>query len=426
VLLVAGAAHGQSKLTLASGSAARGGSVSLELSLENSSEGGPSALQWTLSYPSKDIASMSVTPGPSLAAASKSLSCNPESGAVTCLVSGQNKNRISNGAMATVKVTLSQASNGRFSIPIDSAAAASPDATEMTLAGTAGAVKVGGPGSPTVSALQCSPATLASGSSSTCTVMLSDAAPAGGYSVAVASSHSAVSVPSSVQVASSLKTTTFTAVAGTVSANQAVTLTATFNGSSATATLNVTPPVLQPLTVTALQCSPVIVNTSSTCTVTILKPAPSSGTPVTLSVNNPALTLPAATTVAAGATTATFTVNAAPGISDQPVVLTATLNGSSISTSLTVKSSLAAAYAFDEGSGSAIADASGNWITGQIQGAARAGGKHGGALSFNGTTHVDLGNPASLQTTGGMCWTAWVYSTGHPTDGCQIIAKSTG
>ena len=45
---------------------------------------------------------------------------------------------------------------------------------------------------------------------------------------------------------------------------------------------------------------------------------------------------------------------------------------------------LVAAYAFDEGSGTVAADASGNGHQGSILGAAWATGRHGPALSFSG------------------------------------------
>ena len=60
-----------------------------------------------------------------------------------------------------------------------------------------------------------------------------------------------------------------------------------------------------------------------------------------------------------------------------------------------------AAYAFDEGSGTTVADASGNGNTGTSRNATwTTAGKFGGALSFNGTTaRVNIPNSASLQLT---------------------------
>ena len=186
------------------------------------------------------------------------------------------------------------------------------------------------------------------------------------------------------------------------------------------------------VTLTKLACSPISVaaGASSTCTVTLSAAAPSGGSVVTLSDNSSALTTPASATVAAGASTASFTVTAGSVTSSQSVTITAALNGSSATASLTLAAptvtSLSAAYGFGEGTGSTTADASGNGITGQIQGATWTTGKYATALSFNGTTnYVDLGSPAALQSTSSMTWSAWVYAAGNPPDDGQIVAMST-
>ena len=87
---------------------------------------------------------------------------------------------------------------------------------------------------------------------------------------------------------------------------------------------------------------------------------------------------------------------------------------------------LVAAYNFNEGSGTTVSDASGNGITGNIFGATwTTGGRYGNALSFNGSSsYVDLGNPALLQITGSMTWSAWVKAAANPPDDGQIVAKS--
>ena len=71
---------------------------------------------------------------------------------------------------------------------------------------------------------------------------------------------------------------------------------------------------------------------------------------------------------------------------------------------------LVAAYGFDEGSGSSVADASGNGNTGAVSGATwAAAGKFGKALSFNGTSaRVNVSDAVSLHLTTGMTLEAWV------------------
>ena len=93
---------------------------------------------------------------------------------------------------------------------------------------------------------------------------------------------------------------------------------------------------------------------------------------------------------------------------------------------LVANAALVAAYSFNEGTGTTVADASGNGNTGTIVGATwTTAGKYGNALSFNGTSsYVNLGNPTSLRLTGSMTLSAWVLATGNPPDDGQIIAKS--
>ena len=87
---------------------------------------------------------------------------------------------------------------------------------------------------------------------------------------------------------------------------------------------------------------------------------------------------------------------------------------------------LIAAYAFNEGTGTTVTDASGHGLTGTISGATwTTGGKYGNALSFNGTSsYVDLGNPALLQIAGSTTVSAWVKAAANPADDGQIVAKS--
>src|SRR5438132_6201092 len=72
--------------------------------------------------------------------------------------------------------------------------------------------------------------------------------------------------------------------------------------------------------------------------------------------------------------------------------------------------SLVAAYAFEAGTGSTVADASGNGNTGTIINATWAtAGKYGHALSFNGSNaRVDIKDVASLRLTTALTLEAWV------------------
>src|SRR4051794_18497336 len=103
------------------------------------------------------------------------------------------------------------------------------------------------PQAPTLAALQCTPATLASGQQSACVVSMT-AAPSGATTVSLASSNSVVSLPSSVTIPAGATFTSFSAVAGTLAANGTAVLSATLPGTtqSASATLQLTAPAPTP------------------------------------------------------------------------------------------------------------------------------------------------------------------------------------
>jgi Concanavalin A-like lectin/glucanases superfamily len=88
-------------------------------------------------------------------------------------------------------------------------------------------------------------------------------------------------------------------------------------------------------------------------------------------------------------------------------------------------SGLVAAYAFDEGAGSVVADASGNGHTGTISGATWiAAGRYNRGLDFNGTNAlVTIGDAAKLDLTTGMTLAAWVYPTPTLTNWSTVVMK---
>ena len=180
-----------------------------------------------------------------------------------------------------------------------------------------------------VSGVVCSPTTLRQAAVSTCTVTLTQTAPAGGSSVTLASSNALVTIPASVTVGTGATTATFSATAApTIASNQSATVTATLGSSSQTATISLLAPVL----VSGVACSPTSLGQSavSICTVTLTQTAPAGGLSVTLASNNASLTMPVSVTVASGSTTATFSATAAASIaSNQSTTVTATLGISS-------------------------------------------------------------------------------------------------
>ena len=87
-----------------------------------------------------------------------------------------------------------------------------------------------------------------------------------------------------------------------------------------------------------------------------------------------------------------------------------------------------AAYAFNEGSGTTAADASGHGLIGTLtNGGTWGAGRNASAVQLDGINDfVELGNPAALQLTGSMTVSAWVNSAAFPADDAAIVSKRSG
>ncbi|HMF77538.1 MAG TPA: hypothetical protein VK604_17910 [Bryobacteraceae bacterium] len=178
------------------------------------------------------------------------------------------------------------------------------------------------------------PASVAGGSSSTGTVTLTGAAPAGGASISLSSDNSAATVPSSVTVPAGGTSATFTVATTAVGAPATATIIASYNSADRTAALTITAPTA--LSTVSLNPTSVVRGTSSTGTVTLGSAAPTGGISVALSSNNAAATVPASVTVAAGSTTANFTVTTTAGATAATATITATYSGVSKTAALTM------------------------------------------------------------------------------------------
>src|SRR5262245_61139506 len=99
-----------------------------------------------------------------------------------------------------------------------------------------------------------------------------------------------------------------------------------------------------------------------------------------------------------------------------------------VTVSNTEVAGLAAAYGFNEASGTTTTDASGHGLTGTLSnGALFTAGKYGNAVMLDGINDfVDLGNPSALQVTGSMTISAWIFSTAFPGDDAAIVSKRIG
>ena len=148
------------------------------------------------------------------------------------------------------------------------------------------------------------------------------------------SAPSALTVPSSVTVAANATSATFTASTGALISDQTATVTATLNGSSKSATLS----LLAPVTLSSLQCAAASLasNASTTCTVTLSKSTTSS-TVVTLSNSAPSVLDRSLLRDRSGQRHFRHVHRQhRRAVSDQTATITATLNGSSKSVTLSL------------------------------------------------------------------------------------------
>lgn len=231
--------NAQAVISLGSGTASKGGSVALSLSLATSSASQSGALEWTLSYSAADVTSVNLTAGSALTAAGKTLSCSSGSGYATCVAYGVNQNAISNGTIASATLNVSSsAPDSSISVALNPVVISNPAGSTISASGSGGSISL----TSTLTGLTCASGSVAGPASDSCTVSLSAPAPSGGVAVALSSNNASVTVPASVTVASGSSSATFTAMAAAVTSAQSVTLTASASGAAKTFALTVTPP----------------------------------------------------------------------------------------------------------------------------------------------------------------------------------------
>ena len=166
-----------------------------------------------------------------------------------------NSNSISNGVVATLSVSLAGSTPLPVNITNSLGASATGDAISIT--GTGGTVSVAG-ATTALTSIACSPGAVATGASSTCTVVLSGS---GGGAVSLSSSSTSLTVPASITIPAGSSSGTFLATATSFTTDQTATLTATLNGSSVTANVS----LVAPLTISGITSSAI---TASGATIT--------------------------------------------------------------------------------------------------------------------------------------------------------------
>jgi uncharacterized protein (TIGR03437 family) len=318
LLLSCGCLSAQSSLTLSTPVANGNGGVSYALSLVSTGGVRPAALQWRFDLPA-GMGAVSSVPGPAVTAANKTLACNTVGQTYICVAYGMSQQTVPDGVVAMLTAPATGTVGLSHTLGADLAGNAVTVAAVIAQTPPA-----------TISGLACLPATLGPSSSATCTITLSSAAPAGGSAVAVSASSGLVTVPPTVTVAPGAASALFSATAGSILTDSTATLTATLNGSAATANLS----LVAPIVVTSLACTPstVTAGSVSNCMAALSKQAPSGGSAVALSSSAPSVIVPASASAQTGASSASFVATI--GSISGTVTLTASMNGSSVSTAL--------------------------------------------------------------------------------------------
>ncbi|MBM3724380.1 MAG: hypothetical protein FJW40_02995 [Acidobacteria bacterium] len=235
----------------------------------------------------------------------------------------------SNPALATVPPAVILSPPNSF-VTFNISTSATPDFTPVTITATSGvsvktAVLTVGPVG--VSGVTLSQSNVAGGLTiGGNLVNLSGNALAGGAVVNMSSSNPAlVSVPATVTVPGGASSAQFSFTTGVAAAATSVTITATLGTTVQTATVTVGPTALISMSAPASLISGA---SSNAGLVTLNGPAPAGGITVALSSSNTAAaTVPASVVVPQGASSANFTVTAAPTVSAVSTTITASYDG---------------------------------------------------------------------------------------------------
>jgi len=188
---------------------------------------------------------------------------------------------------------------------------------------------------PNFVSVQLIPSTVVGGASSAGAVNITSAAPAGGMTIALSSNSTAsgVTVPSSATIAAGQTSGSFTVSTTAVAATVNAIISGTLGSTTQTAPLTVTAPTLISV---QLNPSSVVGGTSSNGTVNLSSAAPAAGLVVVLSSNSTGVTVPSSVTVAAGQTSAAFTVSTTAVAANLTAIITGTLGSNTQTATLAV------------------------------------------------------------------------------------------
>jgi len=189
LLVGCGCLSAQASLTLSSGPSS-GGFTNFVLSFTSQPRTAPAALQWMIDIPA-GVSGVAATAGSALTSSNKTLACNGSGSGYACVAYGLGPEVIAAGTVATL------------SVPTTAGSVALSAAMGADLSGNAVPITPVNPTPPTlvtVTGLTCAPTVFNVSGSSTCKILLTYAAPAGGAGVTGTSIGASVTVPGLVTV----------------------------------------------------------------------------------------------------------------------------------------------------------------------------------------------------------------------------------
>ncbi len=308
-------------------------SASFTVTVGNISSNQTAAITASLSGPSKTFTLNAIAP-----AQISSVSCSPSTissnASSTCTIA------LNKAAFAAATIALSSSSaaltvpasvtisSGQISATFVATSQAVTTAQNVTVSGSLNGVTQSTSIGLTVpvqpGSISCSPATVNAPGTSTCSILLTTVAPAGGATIALSSNNANITVPSTVAAGAGQNSSSFTATVTAVTSDQTGLLTVSLNGASQSTTLA----AIAPAQTSSLSCSPSSLSSNSTSSCTIaLNKAATSASVVRLTSSSPALTIPPSVTVAANQSSATFTASTSVITAAQNVTVSASLNG---------------------------------------------------------------------------------------------------
>ena len=222
--------------------------------------------------------------------------------------------------------------NGVFAITANSVSVAKTTAISAQLYDQTQSVAVNV--KPWLGALRLNPGSVTGGQTATGTLTLNLPAPSGGLLVSLASSDPALTFPNGATLTLAAGTTTqnFSVRVGSVSPAKSATITATYLAENQSASVYLNPAGVLAQSV-AVAPGSVVGGATATGVVTLNNAAPSGGSLVALSSSDTSIaTLPAFVLVAAGQTSAAFTIKTVATSTLKSVIISATLGVTQITT----------------------------------------------------------------------------------------------